>query len=372
MRSARSTARRGAACRPGAPAGDPPRALTRRQEIRRHRSGTARGAPPPTALAHARLVRVTTPPTSPPSSSRPACASSTAPSTEALTEGGGDPPGLAPTAVLVSKALTRSDGGGRVIMPRAPLEAAFPFMETHRSYVLAHASAVAAAATAGGAPAAGRNGRPPPPPPPLVLKSWANGSDKRRVYVLEGSAPLLRAARAGEGTPVGLVTDAAGRVEFHIGTPALVASLAAAVDGDRAPRPAKRPRAAARPPRASPPPPSPDEATVAHALVDLCAHAAIAAAALADAVTAAASARLPPLSPPPRLAAGRRGARRGRAVAPPLPWATPRAKKLNEKEEEGGEGGRSPPPATARPAPAGKAATVTSPGPTRRASATTL
>ena len=134
-------------------------------------------------------------------------------------------------------------------MPRAPLEAAFPFMETHRSYVLAHASQWRPrrpraarrrlAATAARAL-------------PLPLSSSNRGPTGQTSggwYVLEGSAPLLRAARAGEGTPVGLVTDAAGRVEFHMGTPALVASLAAAADGDRAPRPAKRPRAAARLPR---------------------------------------------------------------------------------------------------------------------------
>ena len=43
--------------------------------------------------------------------------------------GGGAPPvGLAPSFVLVAKALTRSDTNGRVILPRVSVEANMTFL----------------------------------------------------------------------------------------------------------------------------------------------------------------------------------------------------------------------------------------------------
>ena len=208
----------------------------------------------------------------------------------------------------MAKRLTRSDASGRVILPRARVEASLPFMLSHRAYTLATASAAAAT--------------------PISIKSWANGSDARRVYALDGVAPLLKAARAGAGSPIGLATDADGRVGVVIGTED--ARLAAALaEGERGRPAVKKVRHAAAPAAAAPPPPSAEEASAAACLVRLQDNvndtSPSLTTALAHAVAVAAARGGPPLSPPPRGRAARRGLRRGRAAPPAvtLPWTTP-------------------------------------------------
>ena len=206
----------------------------------------------------------------------------------------------------MAKWLTRSDAGGRVILPRARVEASLPFMLSHRAYTLASASATAAT--------------------PITIKSWANGLDARRVYALYGVAPLLKAARAGVGAPIGLATDADGRVCVVIGSED--ARLAAALaEGERGRPAVKKARHPAAP--LPPPPPSDEEASAAACLVRLQGKGNVNSpsltTALAHAVAVAAARGGPPLSPPPRGRAARRGPRRGRAAPPAVtpPWTTP-------------------------------------------------
>ncbi len=53
----------------------------------------------------------------------------------------------------------------------------------------------------------------------FVIKSWANGTEHRRVYVLEQAAPFIRAHRLAPGDAVGLCSDAGGDLSILANTP---------------------------------------------------------------------------------------------------------------------------------------------------------
>ena len=64
----------------------------------------------------------------------------------------------------------------------------------------------------------------------LVIKSWANGTEHRRVYVLEQAALFLRAHSLREGDALGLCTDATGALAILV--PAACCLLSAAPSPD--------------------------------------------------------------------------------------------------------------------------------------------
>ncbi|KAK2079427.1 hypothetical protein QBZ16_003119 [Prototheca wickerhamii] len=100
-------------------------------------------------------------------------------------------PAAEPLRVLVAKALTNSDAGsGRIILPRVAVETHLPFVTPYRHYALAVRCAHTGAAHS------------------FVVKSWANGSEHRRVFVLEGAAEYLRLHGLGVGDVVGICTPA--------------------------------------------------------------------------------------------------------------------------------------------------------------------
>ena len=140
----------------------------------------------------------------------PAKAKARKPKTYApLASGGGHPPNLPASITLIAKRITRSDlSGGRLILPRASVERNLPFMRGFKAWMLSGVEVFVSAAAAGS-----KSVSPSPPPPPpsssspataaatkidasLVLKSWANGSETRRVYVLEGAARAMAPAAA--------------------------------------------------------------------------------------------------------------------------------------------------------------------------------
>ncbi|KAK9835948.1 hypothetical protein WJX81_000533 [Elliptochloris bilobata] len=123
-----------------------------------------------------------------------------------MARGGGAPPaGLARCFVLVAKALTRSDTNGRIILPRVSVEANMTFLVGYKSYTL---------------PTVDHTGR----QWEFVVKSWANGSEHRRVFVLEQAGPFIRAYGLGEGDCIGICTDAAGALVIEVNTEAVRAA----------------------------------------------------------------------------------------------------------------------------------------------------
>lgn len=60
----------------------------------------------------------------------------------------------------------------------------------------------------------------------FVVKSWANGSEQRRVYVLEQASMFLRVNRLHEGDVIGICCDEAGNLQVAANTPALAEALA--------------------------------------------------------------------------------------------------------------------------------------------------
>ncbi|KAL0032345.1 hypothetical protein WJX79_006173 [Trebouxia sp. C0005] len=108
-----------------------------------------------------------------------------------LGKGSGTPKNLARSHVLVAKVLTNSDTHGRIILPRVSVEANLTFLMGYRSYSL---------------PVKDRDGR----TWEFVIKSWANGTENRRVYVLEQTGEYLKVNRLGVGDAVGICTDEDG------------------------------------------------------------------------------------------------------------------------------------------------------------------
>eukprot|EP00891_Asterochloris_glomerata_P000981 jgi/Astpho2/981/Aster-x0038 len=110
-----------------------------------------------------------------------------------LGKGSGKPTNLAKSFVLVSKVLTNSDTHGRIILPRVAVEANLSFLMGYRSYKLQLKDA------------SGRMWD-------FVIKSWANGTEHRRVYVLEQAAEYLRTFKLSMGDAVGICTNQEGEL----------------------------------------------------------------------------------------------------------------------------------------------------------------
>ena len=50
----------------------------------------------------------------------------------------------------------------------------------------------------------------------FVVKSWANGTEHRRVYVLEHAAEFIACKRLREGDVVGICADAHGALVIEV------------------------------------------------------------------------------------------------------------------------------------------------------------
>lgn len=50
----------------------------------------------------------------------------------------------------------------------------------------------------------------------FVVKSWANGSEQRRVYVLEQAALFLRCNQLHEGDIIGICCDEEGNLQVSV------------------------------------------------------------------------------------------------------------------------------------------------------------
>lgn len=105
--------------------------------------------------------------------------------------------------MLVAKSLTNSDASsGRIILPRVAVEANLPFVTAYRHYALTVRDTK------------GRQYE-------FVIKSWANGTEHRRVFVLEQAADFLRLHGVGVGDVVGICTDEHGELVVEANTPAV-------------------------------------------------------------------------------------------------------------------------------------------------------
>ena len=105
--------------------------------------------------------------------------------------------------VLVAKCLTNSDANsGRIILPRVAVETNLSFVTSFRHYTLPVRC-----------PLSGIKHN-------FVIKSWANGTEHRRVFVLEGAATYLRSIGAGVGDAIGICTDSlSGELVVEANTP---------------------------------------------------------------------------------------------------------------------------------------------------------
>lgn len=145
--------------------------------------------------------------------------------------------------VLVAKQLTNSDASsGRIILPRVAVESNLSFVLGYRHYALAvrdcnGASGLASAGAVHACTSAAFCLLPaaactsyygllhPLTPTPLfqrslllsagrcyefMIKSWANGTEHRRVFVLEQAGEFLRGHGVGVGDAVGICTDENG------------------------------------------------------------------------------------------------------------------------------------------------------------------
>jgi len=106
-------------------------------------------------------------------------------------------------SVLVAKCLTNSDANsGRIILPRVAVETNLSFVTSFRHYTLPVRC-----------PLSGIKHN-------FVIKSWANGTEHRRVFVLEGAATYLRSIGAGVGDAIGICTDSlSGELVVEANTP---------------------------------------------------------------------------------------------------------------------------------------------------------
>jgi hypothetical protein len=57
----------------------------------------------------------------------------------------------------------------------------------------------------------------------FVIKSWANGTEHRRVYVLEQAAPFIKAHCLAAGDAVGVCTNGSGALTILANTPEVAA-----------------------------------------------------------------------------------------------------------------------------------------------------
>lgn len=105
--------------------------------------------------------------------------------------------------VLVAKCLTNSDASsGRIILPRVAVEANLPFVTAYRHYSLTVSDT------------RGRRYE-------FIIKSWANGTEHRRVFVLEQAAEFLRNHGVSVGDVIGICSDAAGGLVVEANTDAV-------------------------------------------------------------------------------------------------------------------------------------------------------
>ena len=90
------------------------------------------------------------------------------------------------SVVLVAKRLTNSDASsGRIILPRVAVETNLSFVVAYRHYGMHVRDAWGETHE-------------------FVVKSWANGSESRRVFVLEGVGKFLKQHHVGVGDVVGI------------------------------------------------------------------------------------------------------------------------------------------------------------------------
>lgn len=91
-----------------------------------------------------------------------------------------------PSVVLVAKRLTNSDASsGRIILPRVAVETNLSFVVAYRHYGMHVRDEWGESHE-------------------FVVKSWANGSESRRVFVLEGVGKFLKQHHVGVGDVVGI------------------------------------------------------------------------------------------------------------------------------------------------------------------------
>ncbi|PSC70511.1 B3 domain-containing transcription factor LEC2 isoform B [Micractinium conductrix] len=102
--------------------------------------------------------------------------------------------------VLVAKQLTNSDASsGRIILPRVAVESNLSFVLGYRHYALAVRDSE------------GRRYE-------FMIKSWANGTEHRRVFVLEQAGEFLRSHGMGVGDAVGICSDENGELVVEANT----------------------------------------------------------------------------------------------------------------------------------------------------------
>jgi hypothetical protein len=103
-------------------------------------------------------------------------------------------------SVLVTKCLTNSDASsGRIILPRVAVETNLPFVTGCRHYTLNVKDL---------------NGK----RYDFVVKSWANGTEHRRVFVLEQVGKFLKAYGVGVGDTVGICSTGDGELTVEVNT----------------------------------------------------------------------------------------------------------------------------------------------------------
>ena len=94
-----------------------------------------------------------------------------------------------PSVVLVAKRLTNSDASsGRIILPRVAVETNLSFVVAYRHYGMHVRDEWGETHE-------------------FVVKSWANGSESRRVFVLEGVGKFLKQHHVGVGDVVGICSQ---------------------------------------------------------------------------------------------------------------------------------------------------------------------
>ncbi|KAL4443641.1 hypothetical protein ABPG75_011378 [Micractinium tetrahymenae] len=164
-------------------------------------AGPPAAAAPVTLIARQRPRKLASPAASSPTSSsaaksafRPSVACGAADAVDAAA------PLLRRRCVLVAKQLTNSDASsGRIILPRVAVESNLSFVLGYRHYALAVKDC---------------NGR----RYEFMIKSWANGTEHRRVFVLEQVADFLRSHGIGVGDAVGICTDESGELVVEANT----------------------------------------------------------------------------------------------------------------------------------------------------------